>query len=492
MIARVQKWLHSFFILQKMSGPLGMVLLLLTACFIAFVSARGATLSFLLLVAFAGVFFLFIVFVNPRYGFFTMLLIPFTFYEIERYTGTNSLPINSLIQAICIYLIIIILLKRKAGTMGMEEKPTRSIITWVLVFFQFYGIIQLFNPLMGSFDGWFLSFRSSLAALIVYLLTQMLIEDKKFINEFLNLWLFLALAAAMYACYQEWIGMPRHVLNYIHADPIRFNLIFVSGAYRKFSLLADPASFGIIMSASSSVFLIMGMREKRRRRKIMYMGSAIFMMLAMGYSGTRTSYVTLIASLVLYALMTINNFRTVILIAIGAIGMLVLLYGPIHGNSTVNRFRSTFDNEDASLNVRDINRKNIQPYIYSHPMGGGILTTEMLGLKYNPEHELAGFMPDGGYLKMVLETGWFGLFIYVMIFYTGLVKGIREYYRAKNHRIKTIYLALVVFLFSISIANYAQKSTFGFPIITFIFPTLAIISKLHLLDKEDEEVDANI
>ncbi|MEM6644280.1 MAG: O-antigen ligase family protein [Bacteroidota bacterium] len=487
MVARLSQWLQSIFIANKLSGPIGVLFALCSALFIAFVSAKGEKLTFLLLIALLGVFFLFIVFVNPRYGFFTMMVIPFVFFELERFLGTKGLPINSLVQAISVYLMILILLKRKVGSIQVMKSDSYSLITWVLIVYELYVVIQAFNPHMHSLEGWFFAFRSSISALIIYLLVLVMIDSKKFVNQFFNLWFFLASASALYSCYQKWFGIPQHIIHYIHSDPLRYALIYVSGRYRIFSLLADPASAGIIISGSATIFLIFGIRNRNLRLKVMYLTGASLMILAIGYSGTRTAYATLLASLVLFAIMTINNFRTVLLIISGALGFLVLMYGPIYGNATVNRFRSTFDSEDASLNVRDVNRQFIQPYIYSHPLGGGVLTTEALGQKYNPDHELAGFPPDSGYLKMALETGWFGIFIYAMIFYSGITRGIRGYYTVRNDHLKTIYLAGTCFLFSISVANYAQKSTFGFPIITFIFPILAILSKLSLLDDKPEE-----
>jgi putative inorganic carbon (hco3(-)) transporter len=71
-----------------------------------------------------------------------------------------------------------------------------------------------------------------------------------------------------------------------------------------------------------------------------------------------------------------------------------VVFTPFFKGKTVERLRSAFElKENASLNVRDVNRKLIQPYIYAHPIGGGLATSGKPGEAYNPDHRLAGFPP---------------------------------------------------------------------------------------------------
>ena len=144
------------------------------------------------------------------------------------------------------------------------------------------------------------------------------------------------------------------------------------------------------------------------------------MTLGMFYSGTRTTTVILPAGMALYLFMTIRSKTTIITLFASVLIALFVLYVPVD-NPVLNRVRSTFNSQDASLNVRDVNRHYIQPYIYAHPIGGGIATTGTEGLTYNPNHLLAGFPPDSGLLKAALEMGWIGLaltmFFYLVILY---------------------------------------------------------------------------
>jgi hypothetical protein len=142
--------------------------------------------------------------------------------------------------------------------------------------------------------------------------------------------------------------------------------------------------------------------------------------------------------------MTINNRRTLIFMAGFILFFVVLIFGPFYSINAVNRVRTSFKfSDDESMNVRDQNRKMIQPYIYSHPLGGGVATSGVLGLLYNPGHPLAGFPPDSGYLRAAIETGPIGLAYTLFMFFVMLQVGIRNYYASRSKKTRTIYVGHV-------------------------------------------------
>src|SRR5690606_2435471 len=136
----------------------------------------------------------------------------------------------------------------------------------------------------------------------------------------------------------------------------------------------------------------------------------------------------------------------------------VILFGPFY-SANVIRLRSILEpNEDPSMQVRNINRARIQPYIFEHPIGGGVLTTGNLGLKHSPGHPLAGFQTDSGYLETALELGWIGLVMELTFFLMILFHAVRSYFRVNSPEIKLLLAAYACSFFAIAIANYAQPS----------------------------------
>ncbi|MFX6006691.1 hypothetical protein ABTF07_19150, partial [Acinetobacter baumannii] len=85
-------------------------------------------------------------------------------------------------------------------------------------------------------------------------------------------------------------------------------------------------------------------------------------------------------------LLSILKFNRQVMMAaiIGGIGILILIFIPT-SNPTIYRFQTAFrPSEDASFNVRKINQKRIQPFILTHPMGGGLGATGTWGQRFAP------------------------------------------------------------------------------------------------------------
>ncbi|MCP6423416.1 hypothetical protein NL463_29335, partial [Klebsiella pneumoniae] len=64
-----------------------------------------------------------------------------------------------------------------------------------------------------------------------------------------------------------------------------------------------------------------------------------------------------------------------------------------------------------------MNQKRIQPYILSHPIGGGLGATGVWGVRFAPYSFLANFPPDSGYVRVAVELGWIGLGIFCTLMF---------------------------------------------------------------------------
>jgi cell division protein FtsW (lipid II flippase) len=190
----------------------------------------------------------------------------------------------------------------------------------------------------------------------------------------------------------------------------------------------------------------------------------------------------------MFMLLTINKKSTQIFTVFAVLGFVALMYGPFYGNATVNRFRTTFNStNDDSYKVRETNRAFIQPYIYSHPIGGGLCTTGAGGLRFNPSHYLAGFPPDSGYLKKALETGWVGLIFICVLYFVVLKNCIRGYFDTDDADAKVLYAASCAFLFSFYIADFAQDAIGQITDTVVYYPIIALTLKLKDFRKSEED-----
>jgi len=337
---------------------------------------------------------------------------------------------------------------------------------------------------MDSIVGWAIVIRFTLASFLTYLCSLYLFKDLKFLEQFFTILILISTVAAIYGIKQEVIGFADFEMRWIKADEFRFKRIYVMGKFRKFSVLSDPSTFGMLMAALSC-FTIMFSFNYKGLRKYFYWICAGLMLVAMGYSGTRTSYAMILAAVIIYVLMRITKIQTVVFLIFFVLSFIILMFGPFYGGKTINRMRTTFNSDDPSLNVRDVNRKLIQPYIYEHPIGGGLMTTRPQARIYNPDHVLANFPPDNGYLKIALEQGYIGLIIQMSLLFISLRVGIKNYYRSGSKIVRNYLIGMIMIIFSICIAQFAQFATSQIPISTIFWSILGFTHRIKDHDQKD-------
>lgn len=441
---------------------------------------NGFLIAGVIIAAAVGVYSL----INYKFGFYLAIVLGFLVFHVGRMMG-QAFP-SAFIIDMQIMTSFGGLLVHKVVNKEPFFKNANHIITYSYLIYTLFLIIEIFNPAMNSVEGWFLIIRKFLQFGMIYFIALNMFKTIKDIRFFMNFWIICALVAGMYGCYQEWFGFFDFEMDWIFSVPGRAGLYSLdNGNFRKFSILSGPAAYGIIMSACSLLFAILAMHEKKFFKKIILFGCTTFVVLGMAYAGTRTGYFIFVAGIVLYILMTITNKTSLIVACLFIMAFIIIMFGPIYGNATVNRIRTTFDTEDASLEVRNENRKLIQPYIHSHPIGSGLATTGIQGLQYNPYHFLAGFPPDSGFMKTAIETGWVGFLFQCSLYCIILLAGIKVFYRTNNKIIKKYCLATVVVIFAFVISQYGQVSVGQIPDCFLFYTLLAVIVSLDRL-KETE------
>lgn len=416
-----------------------------------------------------------------RIGFYGMVAFGFLNTFIDRIVSVE-LPLDMLLFLLPPALFIIVLIKNlyKKEKKWMQWHPLLIIFLLSVS----YTIVQMFNPNMFSFAGWLSYFRGFISFFLTPIVLMYIIRDISDVRMFFKIIFGMIFIAALYGCYQQWMGFTSFETRWIYSRPGALALFSLPGGQmRRFSFLSDPANFGTLMATGSLGTLLLAFGPFGKKKKIMLGGMTLFILLGMSYSGTRTSNVMLGAGLALYILMTVYKKSTRIMAGCALMVFLFILNAPIYGNVTINRMRSAFKpTKDASYDIRNIHRHSMQPYMHSHPFGGGVNTTMGAGVKYNPHHILAGFPPDSTYFKIALEKGWVGLALECFFLFTILFYCIHYFFKCRDKEIKVYYAVMAVMLFSTMLGAFTQF-TFNSPPQNFIFYSLiAIIVKLHTFD----------
>lgn len=398
----------------------------------------------------------------------------------------GRLPLDTILLLIPFVLLGILLMR------VIRERDTKW-ITWHPIIFIYlmtvgYTIVESLNPRMDSFLGWLSFFRGTLVFLITLFVFLYIFKNIKNIRFFFKFILGLFLITGLYGCIQQKLGLTSFEYRWLYSTPGVAQLYSLPGqGLRKFSFLTDPANFGTLMATAATGIIILLSGPFKKTKKIILGISIVIILLGMSYSGTRTAYITTVAGIALYIIMTIYRKRTLILAAGAALVLLMILYVPVYSNVTINRIRSAFQppSSDASYDLRNIHRHEMQPFMHTHPFGNGINTTMGAGKKYNPHNFMAGFPPDNGYFQITLEQGWVGLVLNCLFLFSLLFYAVHYFYTCKNKEIKNYYLVVSAMLFTMILGAYTQFTITSIPQNFVFIALIACIIKLHTFDSPE-------
>jgi putative inorganic carbon (HCO3(-)) transporter len=480
------QWLRYHFIEKKLNTRFGYV----------FLSAVGLVMVYgivmvdkstgpLVLALVSGLLLFIALLKSPGFGFYFLLAFSSITVTIDRLV-TLPLPSGTLIEIITYLGLLSLLLKHELKTNIDFRFWTNPITIGLLILFAYY-VIELFNPEMMSPLGWVSFFRKQFSYFIFYYVCYCMLDSKEKIIWFVRFMIGLSTVLALYACKQQYFGYAGFELRWIGTGN-GYSLLFQGGMLRKFSVFSDPATSGILFACISVLSVILLFRSTVKKEKY-WLGAALFInLLGYSYSGTRTATLMVISGILFYCLSTIYERRTVIFLLYSVLVFTVLMVMP-YQNAVTGRIRSTFEGtKDASAAIRDYDRHEVQPYIQGHPLGGGIFTSGGEGNKYNRGHYLEYLQADSGYMKTLAEQGPIGLALLLLFYFIIMRHGFRHFYKARDPVIRTYYIGLLVMMFTLLVAQYAQMAISQYPIVLYFYATLVIFIKLADFDKPDQPV----
>jgi putative inorganic carbon (HCO3(-)) transporter len=421
----------------------------------------------------------------PVFGIICMITMAFLLFFFMRF-GV-SYPLGTILDGMQGLLILgFFIRQRKQPDWSIFKGPVATLILlWVG-----YNLLEVINPWAESRMAWVYTVRTVAILTLTYFVFVYQINSVKSIRTILKVWLGLALVAAIYGYKQEFIGIAASEMAGLENDPLMISLLFIDGHWRKYSIFSDPVefSYNMVITILLCIALISGPLAASKKYILVVM--TLVMLYAILFSGTRSSYVLIPAALVLFAVL---NFKKQIMLfsAVAGFFIMILIYIPT-SNPTLYRFQSAFKpSDDASYNVRKQNQKRIQPYILSHPMGGGLGATGAWGVMFAPHSFLASFPPDSGYMRVAAELGWIGLLLFCCLMFVVLKSGIENFYRIKDPELKMYCLAMTLVLFALNIGNFPQEALTQYPNNILFYLAIAIIQVTYRLDQnmQHEELE---
>lgn len=397
-----------------------------------------------------------------------------------------SLP-NELLELVLIAIAIIDL--RESKFEHIANLMTVAVLAWCA-----FCIIEVFNDTCGlgmNITAWFTGIRlmafQLLYAVIVFALYM---NTPQRIYQMFKVWAFCALFAVFWCWKQKNIGWDAAEMNFLFVQGhARQHL--VNGIVRYFGTFTDAANFGIHMACASVSFFIIAITNKVRKHKIFYGIIGTLTTWAMFQSGTRTAIFCMMAGFMVFLILS-KSVKIVVPVSI-VFGLFIgmLMFTNIgQGNNQIRRMRSAFNPEDASANVRDINKAAIAKYMKDAPWGIGIGIFEQNIPAWNKFKLVSQIPPDSEYVFIWVRTGKIGVTWFAICNLMILMAGCSTVFnKIKNRSLMGMGAAWCASFAALHLGGYANQILMQFPNIVIFYGGMSTVFLLPRIEKEFEELE---
>ncbi len=380
--------------------------------------------------------------------------------------------------------------KTKYNLKRINNPITFSILIWVI-----YCILELFNPQSVSSQAWFTGARGmSLYFIVIYILSIIIINDYKKLKVVLFIWSILTIIAFIKVYIQMNYGFDGAEKRWLYVDGGARTHIIYSGI-RYFSFFNDAATFGCSMAFSFVVFLISAFGKINLKYKIYYIIVSLIALYSMFQSGTRVAMIIPFVGIASYLALS-KRIKTVLIFGTFLVFIFVFFkYTSIgEANSTIRRARTAFNpNKDASYLLRKDNQVKMRTYMVNKPFGVGIGLSSGRAQKYGSYTKLSEIPTDSWLVLVWIETGVVGLCLYI-----GLLLFILIYcayiimFELKNKELRQYMMGLYGGIAGIMVSAYANEAFTQFPNGFIVYIGLAVITISPYFDKEIEEKEQKL
>ena len=437
-----------------------------------------------------------------RYRMLTFWALFFINYFIMFFAKENLLPAipvsltNELLEIVLIAVAIIDLKDNHFD--NLANMMTLMIIGWCA-----FCILEVLNDTCGlgmNVTAWFTGIRlmafQLLYAVVVFALY---INTPQKVYQLFYIWATFALFAVFWCWKQQTFGWTAGEQAWLfNAGHARQHL--VNGIVRYFSIFTDAANFGIHMAAASCSFIIIAITNKAKKHKIFFGITGILCIWAMFASGTRTAMFCLIIGFMLFLVLSKSVKIMVPTSIVFGLFIAMLMFTKIgDGNSQIRRMRSAFNPDDASANVRDINKQAISKYMKDAPWGIGIGIFEQDIPAWNKFKLVSQIPPDSEYVFIWIRTGWIGVSWFTLCNLVVLFAGCWiVLFRIKNRSLMGMGAAWCASFISLHLGGYANQILMQFPNIVvfyggmttvFLFPKIEKDFNLYEAKELEEEAE---
>ena len=436
-----------------------------------------------------SIIIIYLAFSYRMFAFWTLFIINYFVMFLAK-EGKMPLPAslpNELIELLLIAIAIIDLRETKFD--NIANVMTIAVSGWCA-----FCVIEVLNDTCGlgiNINAWFTGIRlmafQLLYAVIVFALY---LNTPQRIYQLFTVWALCALFAVFWCWKQINIGWDDAERNWLFAQGHATQHI-VNGLTRYFSTFTDAANFGIHMACTSVSFFILAITNKIKKRRIFFAIVGLLTTWAMFQSGTRTAIFCMMVGFMVFLVLSKSTKIIIPVSLIFGLFIGMLMFTNIgQGNNQIRRMRSAFNPEDASANVRDINKASISKYMKDAPWGIGIGIFERDIPAWNKFKIVSQIPPDSEYVFIWVRTGWIGVSWFAICNFIILMAGcLTVFFRIKNRSLMGIGAAWCASFAALHIGGYANQILMQFPNIVIFYGGMSTVFFLPKIEKEFEELE---
>lgn len=323
--------------------------------------------------------------------------------------------------------------------------------------------------------------------LYAFIVFSIYISTPKILINYLRLWAVLSLFSAYWTWKQKYVGFTPTEYNWLYNGPGRVTHIINAGTLiRYFSTFSDAANYGCNAAASAVCFIIIALTSKITWERLFFVIISLCVIWGMFQSGTRTAIFCMAAGFMVYVILS-KSFNIAIPFGIFlSLAIIFLVFTNIgQGNQQIRRMRSAFNKNDASANVRDVNKASIRKYLKDAPWGLGIGSTQKNIPANNVYRKLSTIPPDSEYVYIWVHTGVIGITVFII---TTIIMWIGAcwivMFRLKNKSLIGVGAGLCCAFVAIQLGAYANQVLMQFPNCLTFYGGLTIVYILPYLESD--------
>lgn len=384
--------------------------------------------------------------------FYAFFILSYLIMGINRYIPIKA---GMVMLALGLGLLTLVFLKNIFHPYDWKRSRNFLVAIWFIWFI--YCFFEIFNR-TSVVEAWNIAFPGyAFFPLLFAILVPVFFTQYKDLKWLLIIWAILSLFAAARGYWQRNHGFDPAELRWLFVEGGAKTHIIYSGI-RYFSFFSDAANYGTTMGLSMTVFGIIGFYIRHWWLKIYLWIAATASFYGMMISGTRSAVVIPIVGLIVYLILC-KNTRHILVGASLLIASLLFLTQTNIGNSNalIRRMRSTFNQQDASLQVRHINREKMAVLLKDKPFGIGLGLSGGKANRFKVNTPLAKLPPDSTHIATWIETGIVGLVLYFTLIFLILIKAsYTAFFIVKNKKIRGILIAFIAGISGMLVAAYAS------------------------------------